>query len=402
MQKETTKKKIIFMLINMNIGGTEKALLNMISEIPTDEYDITILMLEEYGGFLNYIPKEGIKVLYVEGYEYIKDLYNNPPRKEAYKYLTECKIMESVGVIFFHFISKVIRDRSFFLKYVLRNIPILDNYYDAAIAYAGPMDLISYFVLNKIRAKKKAQWIHFDVTKIDLNKEFIYKMYRKFSKVFVVSNEGKDKFLSVLPSFENKVEVIRNIVSPNQIMKQAKSGKSFDDEFDGVRILTIGRLTSEKGQDLAVKALRKLIDNGYNVKWYCIGDGNSKGKYENLVKDNKLENQFVFLGAIPNPYGYLDKCDIYVQPSRHEGYCISIAEAKCLNKPIVTTDSIGAKEQIKNGINGLIVKAQEDEIYKGLVNLINDKKLCNYFKENLSREKIINYPEINKLLSYLN
>ena len=50
------KKNILFMMINMNIGGTEKALLNMIDEIDNTEYNVTILMLERYGGFLDQIP----------------------------------------------------------------------------------------------------------------------------------------------------------------------------------------------------------------------------------------------------------------------------------------------------------------------------------------------------------
>ena len=76
------KKKIVFMIINMNVGGTEKALLNMISEIPKDKYDITILMLEEYGGFLNSIPHE-VHVKYLKGYEHIKDMLNSPPHITA-------------------------------------------------------------------------------------------------------------------------------------------------------------------------------------------------------------------------------------------------------------------------------------------------------------------------------
>ena len=49
-------KKLLFMMINMNIGGTEKALLSMLSQIDSTEYEVTILMLEEYGGFLDFIP----------------------------------------------------------------------------------------------------------------------------------------------------------------------------------------------------------------------------------------------------------------------------------------------------------------------------------------------------------
>ena len=66
------KKKILFMIINMNIGGTEKALLNMVEEIDNNEYDVTIMMLEKYGGFLKDIPK-WVNIKYFENYNDIKE-----------------------------------------------------------------------------------------------------------------------------------------------------------------------------------------------------------------------------------------------------------------------------------------------------------------------------------------
>ena len=71
------KKKILFMVINMNIGGTEKALLTMLSEIDKEKYDVTVLMLEEYGGFLNDIP-EWVNIQYLNYYKDIKDIINKP------------------------------------------------------------------------------------------------------------------------------------------------------------------------------------------------------------------------------------------------------------------------------------------------------------------------------------
>ena len=68
-------KKVVFMVINMNIGGTEKALLNMVEEIDNNEYDVTIMMLEKYGGFLKDIPK-WVNIKYFENYNDIKDIIN--------------------------------------------------------------------------------------------------------------------------------------------------------------------------------------------------------------------------------------------------------------------------------------------------------------------------------------
>lgn len=379
------KKKIIFMIINMNVGGTEKALLNMISEIPKDKYDITILMLEEFGGFLGSIPSE-VYVEYLKGYEYIKDVLNNPPHITALIYLKQGKIVKSFNVITAHLVSKIMKDRSKFFKYILRGYPVINNKYDIAVAYAGPMDFISYFVVNKIEAKKKLQWIHFDVTKIGFHQNFASKLYKKFDKIFVVSNEGKNKLIKMVPNLKEKTEVFSNIVSSELIHSQAKKGNGFNDNFNGLRILTVGRLTGEKGQDLAIRVLARLVDDGYKVKWYCLGEGNSREKYEKLVEQLKIKDKFIFLGADPNPYPYIEQCNIYVQPSRHEGYCITLAEARCLHKPIITTDFTGAKEQIKDGETGWIIGFDENEMYNALVKLVNCDDLRKKFSDNLAKE----------------
>jgi glycosyltransferase involved in cell wall biosynthesis len=391
------KKKIIFMLIDMNIGGTEKALLNMLSEFPLDEFNITILMLEENGGFLSYIP-DGIHIEYVKGYDRIKQVLNQPPHVIALDTFKKGKVVKSLNIALLHLISKIMNNRSVFFKYVLNNQPVLIEEYDVAVAYAGPMDFISYFVVNKIRAKKKVQWIHFDVSKIGFNAKFAARIYNKFDQIFVVSKEGKSKLLQQVPKIENKTDVFSNIISSRLIHSQSREGKGFTDKFDGVRIVTVGRLTSEKGQDIAIRALAILIKNGYKVKWYCIGDGNSRNRYENLVEEYNLQDKFIFLGVDPNPYPYIKQCDIYVQPSRHEGYCITLAEARCLNKPIVTTDFTGAKEQIKEGETGLIVSANENELYNAIKRLINNKDLSKRFTDNLMRESINCTTEMNKLL----
>ena len=203
-------KKVLFMLINMNVGGTEKALLNMIVEMPRDEFDITILMLEEYGGFLKDIPKN-VKIKYLDYYDEIKDILNNPPQQTAKELIKNRKVIKGVNTLISHFISKVKGERSNFFKYVLKSYPNITEEYDIAVAYAGPMDFISYFIVNKVKANKKIQWIHFDVTKIGLNKKFVEKIYDKFDKVFVVSNEGKDKLINLVPILKDKVDTFFKI-----------------------------------------------------------------------------------------------------------------------------------------------------------------------------------------------
>ena len=393
-------KKILFMCINMNIGGTEKALLTMLNEMDRRKYDITLFMLEEHGGFLNQIP-DGIKVMYLKEYKTLKKFINNPPQLVAKELIKNRKVISGLSILFIYTISKLIKDISIYYKYILRNVDILNEEYDIAIAYAGPMDFISYFVINKIKSKKRVQWIHFDISKIGFNVNFAKKIYDKFDKVFVVSNEGKDKLINFLPSLKDKTEVFFNIISCKMIEKMSYEGEGFSDDFDGTRILTVGRLSKEKGQDLIIPVLKKLKENGYKVRWYCIGDGPAKKEYEKLVDKLNIKDDFIFLGSKLNPYTYMKECNIYVQPSKHEGYCITLGEARCFNNPIVTTNFTGANEQIVNENTGLVCEINEEEIYKAIKKLLDDKKLYKNIKDNLNNEIVDSTKEIRKLESIL-
>lgn len=373
-------EKILFMAINMNVGGMEKALLNMIDAMPRDKYDITILMLEEFGGFLDYIPND-VKVMYFKDYKKIKAEINNPPRQVAKQYLRQKKVFRSFNIFLLHLITKFLKDRSLYFKYILSKYKKISQEYDVAVAYAGPNDFISYYIINKVNAIKKFQWIHFDITQIGFNKKYSRKIYNKFDKIFVVSKEAKKKLDELIPQIKNKTEVFYNIISTNSICKLADSEKGFDDEYEGFRILTVGRLSKEKGQDLTIKTLYKLKKEGYNVRWYCIGDGMLRNTCEKLISKYNLEDDYILLGTRKNPYPYMKECDIYVQPSRHEGYCITLAEAMCLNKSIVTTNFTGASEQIKSKEIGLIVDINESAIYEGIKELLDENngiKTCKY------------------------
>lgn len=389
------------MCINMNIGGTEKALLTMLNEIDDSKYDITLLMLEEYGGFLNEIPSF-VKVKYVDEYKSIKPFVNEPPKILIKRLIKNKAYLTGLSTLLNYSISKITKNISYYYKYILKNIKGIDEEYDLAVAYAGPMDFITYFVLNKIKAKKKVQWIHFDINKIGFNRKFAKRNYKKFDKIFVVSEEGKEKLINLIPALNNKVEAFFNIISCNLIENMSKNEKSFDDLFDGVRILTVGRLSKEKGQELTINVLARLKNEGYKVRWYCIGDGPEKYNYRNRIKRLDIENDYILLGSKLNPYPFMKDCDIYVQPSKHEGYCITLGEARCFDNPIVTTNFTGANEQIKNEITGLVCDISEQGIYQAIKRLLDNKELYKDIRINLSNEIVDSTNEISKLEKLVN
>ena len=394
------KKKILFMVSSMNIGGVEKSLLSLLAVIPKEKYEITILTLDKKGGFLEYIPNN-VKLIEAEWFKYIKPIIMDTPQNIIKRYIKNYEFLKIPSFIYSYFKSKKTNDRYIYYKHVLKSIPECKEKYDAAIAYAGPTEIIDAYISRKVKAEKKIAWVHFDISKHKINKKLYNNLYERFDKIFAVSNECKKKLDEIIPAVRNKSEVLLNIVSEDLINEMSESNIDFDDNYKGIKIITVGRLSKEKGQDLAIKTLAKLKKDRYDVKWYCIGEGNSRQEFEQLIKEYNLENDFLLLGATSNPYPYIKNADIYVQTSRHEGYCLTLAEAKALNKPIVTTDFIGAYEQIKNNENGIIVSCNENDLADAIRKLIDEKEIYSKFSNKLREEKIDTTNEVNKLLDYI-
>ena len=390
------KKKVLFMVSSMNIGGIEKSLLSLLEVIPKDKYDITVLTLEKKGGFLEYIPNN-VRVIEAEWFKEVKPIIMDTPQNTIKVYLKSKKLFKTLLFIYSYYKSKNTGDRYIYYKNILKSIPTNDKYYDVAIAYAGPTEIIDAYIGHKVNSKKKIAWVHFDVSKYRINEKLYKSLYRKFDKIFTVSNEANKKLNEIIPSTIGKSEVLLNIISKGLICDMANEYIDLDKDFDGIKIITVGRLSKEKGQDLAIETLAKLKRNGYKVRWYCIGEGNNRKKYEHLIKEKGLEADFILLGEIPNPYPYIKNADIYVQTSRHEGYCLTLAEAKCLSKPIISTDFISAYEQIESGVSGIIVKTNEEEIYIAILKIIENSSLRDTFIKNLINENINTEIEVNKL-----
>ena len=395
------KKKVLFMVSSMNIGGVEKSLLSLLSVIPKDKYDVTILTLEKKGVFLGYIPSH-IRIEEATLFKGIKPIIMESPQSTLKRYLAKGKLFKIPSFVYSYYKSKNTGDRYIYYKNILKSIPDNEEIYDVAIAYAGPTEIIDAYIGYKVNAKKKIGWIHFDISKHNINEKLYKTLYEKFNKIFVVSNEANKKLNEIIPNTVGKSEVLLNIISKDLVCNMASEEIDFDDKFDGIKIVTVGRLSREKGQDLAINALLKLKQDGYKVRWYCVGEGNARDEYEKLIKEKNLEGNFILLGANPNPYPYIKKSDIYVQTSRHEGYCLTLAEAKCLCKPIVTTNFIGAYEQIKNKINGFIVNQNEDDIYEKIKFIIDNNYIRDKFISNLNNTKLNTVNNVNKLLDYIN
>ena len=361
------KKRIFFLLFSMSMGGIEKSFLNLSNEIKFKDCEIHLGLLRKEGEFLKELPSNVIL------HECCKGLWNDI-NKPIHQLIIENLKAHNFKKTFLYSLDylkyKINGNREHFYKNILKGEPEINIEFDEAYAYAGPASIIDYYVVNKIKALKKFGWIHFDISKVWVDSHLIRSLYPIYEKIFVVSKEAKIKFDSQFSEFSDKTEVRYNIINKEKIRDLALQEETFDDDFHGKRILTVGRISEEKGQDLAIKTLKILIDKGYNIRWYFIGDGPFLAECINKVKSLGLDNCAIFMGKKENPYPYMKDCDVYVQPSRHEGFCLTVAEAKCFNKPIVTTDFSGAYEQLKETVKFAITAPSPQELAHGIIKVI--------------------------------
>lgn len=383
------KIKIAITTNKMVMGGIEKCLIEMINSMHEEQYDITLFLKHNNGELINNIPKHVKKVVIFEE--------NISNKKRIINEIKKLNIIKGFKIGFFTFLSSKTKNLAKSYKYICKTIDNIDEEFDIAISYSTPTSFSVVYTMDNIKAKKKAVWIHSDLNQY---RDFLKKYenyYSKYDEIYSVSKLGCEKILNIFPNKLKSVSTFYNIISKNKIELLAKIGESFNDDYDGLRIVTVGRLSYEKGQDIIINIVKRLKIQGYNLKWYLIGDGEERINLENNIKINGLEEDIILMGNQDNPYKYIKDCDIYVQPSRQEGYCMTVAEARCLSKPMIITDFNGADEQIENMIDGIIVQREEEKIIDAIKLLINDEYLRDKFKKNLELKMVDTVDEIQKL-----
>lgn len=389
---DSMKEKILFVIPSLRSGGAEKSLITLLSLMDYEKYDVDLLCFRRDGLFFDKIPQEVNVIKGTEDYE----MFDGDAKLAVKYFIKKGKILSAFDRVKYVKSSATENERWNILK---KQLPKLHKEYDCAIGYLEGN--ASYFVADDVKAKRKICYVHNDFKKLGLCKERNNEIFVKCDKVVTVSQVCLDSLMDEFPELSEKFTVVENITSPKLINKYATEETPYDREHSKFILTTVGRLAPQKAIDLAVKAAAVLKEKGYAFKWYHIGTGALKTEIEGLISSLGIEDEFVLLGERSNPYPYIGQCDIYVQPSRYEGKSIAIDEAKCLCRPIVTTNFSTVADQIQDGINGLVCEMNESDIAAKIETLLNDAELRNKLTLNLSNEKTGNEEEIEKFYAIL-
>ena len=378
-------KKILIVNESLALAGGEKSLITLLSKIDPEKYEID-LQLIRYGGELDaFIPKH-VNVLPELSYpEFSRKSwlsnFSNFFSKNGWKFL-KSKFKFSLALRKGKFSHPEIAQ--LYWENVKECYNISEKKYDIAIAYAQGVP--TFYVMDKVNASKKIAWVNVNVKMTLKNKEYQENYYKKYNDIIAVSEGTYEHMSSLFPQFKDKLIVIKDMIDYSLIIKMSeKSLKNWDK--DCLNILTVARLNKyQKGYDITLETCKILKEKKIQFHWYAIGDGPYKDEMQKYILEHDLGQYFTFLGTTSNPYPYFKAADLYVQTSRHEGYGLSIAEARLLNIPVVTTNFDTVHMQMIHEKNGLISDMNAQSVAENIMRLQNDKRLYQSIVEYLKKE----------------
>ena len=357
------KKKVLFIIQSIWVGGTNSALCSLYNNLDKSRYDISVWALDSFGGRkVDYREAMLTDQGFVAAY-YSSGHYDNKRQKIG------CFIVKSLKKIIKIFYKE-------FDEYVAKKaIGKIEKKYqfDTVVAYnEGVVPFTSFF-----KCKKKIAWVHCDYNKhLPIGKtEETY--YSRYHTIVTVSQYTTNIIKKRYPNLADKCVSIYNLLDTAKVQNLADA--CIDDYrfiTDKFTIISVGRIAPVKQFRLIPQIAAKLVEQGCDFRWYIIGPEFDKKESKNII-DNiatyNVSNYVQWLGGKNNPYPYFKASNLYVCTSESEACPMVFIEAKTLETPIVTSDFPAAKEFVHQGIDGFITAIED--IANPIAKIIKDEKL---------------------------
>ena len=313
-------KKIAIFIDNLNIGGIQKSIINILKHLDYSKYKINLYLFNKEIFYKDEIPKE-VKLVFLNRSKFI------------YKFIP------------FSLASKLNKENYFRDK---------SDKYDIAIDFDTYQFDTAYNAI-KCNSNKRIMWIHNDVFnekkynfKYRILHFFMKGKYKYFKEYVGVSDGVIEPFKNVNKIQDFNYMVIPNIINTEEIFDRCH--EVVDDitvNKKKYNLITVGRLCYQKGYDILLKDYLEIVKQRKDIHLYIIGDGEERKKLAALANKLGLNKYLTFVGKRQNPFKYEELMDGFVLTSRYEGQGMAILEAKALGLDIF----IGKNIEKYNGYN---------------------------------------------------
>lgn len=348
------KKKILFFHYDLQGGGAERVLVNLLKFIDLTKYDITLKTIFGAGPYVNAVP-EGIK-------------FSSVFKREFRGFNSIMKALP--GRIWHHL--------------------FIHDHYDIEVGFLenSPTRIVASC---PDRNTKKVAWVHSafkhretPLTGFRYEKEMI-KAYNRLDELVFVAQRAQKCFVSLFPEVHVPMRVIHNVNDFSQIVELSKDQIPLELDKNCLNLCAVSKLIHVKGYPRLISAFHRLKSEGLaeRVKLYILGKGEERENLQKSIDSFGLSEDIKLLGFDPNPYKYLSKMDMFVCASYREGYSTATTEAIALGIPVFTTDCSGMEEILENGRFGMIVPNDDESIYTGLKDLLIHREKIDQYAANI-------------------
>ncbi|MGB6084784.1 glycosyltransferase [Moheibacter sp.] len=359
------KKKILIRIGSLRHGGAEKVLTTFLKNLPSDKYEIDLLLNLYSGKYLSEIP-DWINIYYLNKGEMITTNRPQDIPQKAFRVIYQ-KLLKTFPQLLYKFILK-------------------GKKYD--IEFAAIHGLRDDILNSPDKSSKKIVWIHNDLRKTefhDYTDEEIRKFFG-FDKIMVISEQIQQDFENQAKTEVEKSRIVR-IYNPLDTQEILDKAELFQNQYDFSKeepvFVSVGTVFPQKGFDRLLKVHKKLLDEGFKHRILIVGDGYDFENVKQLKSELGVDKTATMLGFTDNPYPYFKAADFFILSSRYEGFPTVLYEAIVLKKTIVATDVSGVREMLNDGELGLIVENSEEGIYEGMKQVWTNPEISNSYQKKL-------------------
>lgn len=361
------KKALLFINGHLNTGGVEKSLLDILTHLDYETYEVDLLLTEKLGDYAPQLPPQvHVMLRSIEGtYGPLGRVLLQGIRRRDWFTVK----MRLVFLLMRLFGSRCIA----LAKHLLTG----GKEYDCVIGFRrGLCTEIAAYAVN---AKRRITWWHHG--SVNVEPEAYLEQVKPFSQVVAVSEGCRTMLQEAMPSLADRLVTIHNILNPETIRARAAEFQPYLD--DGrIHIVSVGGLAPEKHFDNAIYAAKRLKELGVPFRWHLVGDGVLREELRKKAAGLEVTDCFLFEGNQVNPYPYIKNADLFVHPSYVESFGIVVTEALVLGIPCVVTKSTGVMEFLRDGENVLLTEQDPDALADGVLAVLHDNSLRRHLAAN--------------------